>query len=254
MDLGTIIGILSGSALILTSLSIGSGGIGSFINVPSILVVMGGTAAAILIMFPLKSVLGTIKVAGNAFTVKLQSPEKTIKKLVQFAEIVRKESILGLEKVKIDDAFLKRGIRLCVDGSDPKTIKKVLEIEMSKVKERHGLGQQIFEQLGAMAPAFGMIGTLIGLVQMLQNLTEPAAIGPAMAVALLTTFYGAVMANLVFIPIAKKLEIRSKDECHVKEIMIEGVTSIAKQDNPRSLKDKLDVFLAPTPKKGKRKG
>lgn len=245
MDIGTIGGILLGFGLIFTSLAMGESGIAAFFNVPGILIVFGGTIASTFIMFPMNSVLKTFKVAMNAFSIKLKSPQDTIKRFVDLSVKVRKHSVLALEKEQFDDKFLGKGIRLMTDGSKIGIIRNILTTELSLLKERHCTGQEIFEQMGSLAPAFGMIGTLIGLVQMLRTLSEPSAIGPAMAVALLTTFYGAVVANLFFIPIAKKLEQRSKEESLVKELIIEGIISLSSQDNPMVVKDKLEVFLAP---------
>lgn len=249
MDIATVIGIISGFSLIFISLALGSTGVVGFINLPGLLVVFGGTIASTLIMFPLKSVLGTLKIAMKVFTVKLDSPDMVIKKIIQLATKVRKNNILALEKEHLDDKFFAKGIRLCVDGSTPANIKVILNTELSYLKERHLLGQDVFEQMGTLAPAFGMIGTLIGLVQMLQTLSDPGSIGPSMAVALLTTFYGAVLANLVCLPIAKKLELRSKEESLMKELIIEGVVSISRQDNPLTLSDKLEGYLSPHERK-----
>ncbi len=246
MDIATLIGVILGSGLVLVSLALGSTGVMGFFNLPGVLVVIGGTVAATLIMYPLKTVLGTFKVAMNVLMVKLHSPDSTITKLLELSNKVRKDSILGLESEKFDDKFLAKGIRLCVDGTSPIIIKGVLATELDFIKQRHKIGQDVFDNMGVLAPAWGMIGTLIGLVQMLQTLSDPSSIGPSMAVALLTTFYGALMANLLFIPISIKLAQRSTEESLIKELIIEGVASIAKQENPLILKDKLNVYLAPT--------
>lgn len=244
MDIGTVSGVILGFVLIFASIAMG-GSIGGFFNLPGIFVVFGGTTASILIMFPLKTVLGTIKVAMNVLTVKLNSPSSTIKKLIELSNKVRKSNVLALEKEKIDDEFLGKGIRLCVDGTSSLLIRGILATEIDFIKERHKVGQSVFEKMGDMAPAFGMIGTLIGLVQMLQKLSDPSSIGPAMAVALLTTFYGAVLANLVFLPIAGKLEQRSQEETFIMELIIEGISSIAKEESPLILQDKLNGYLPP---------
>ncbi len=245
MDIATVVGVIAGFALILVSLALGSTGILGFFNLPGVLVVMGGTAAATLIMYPLKTVMGTLKVAMNVVMVRLHSPESTINKLLELSDTVRKKSVLELEKEQFTDKFLGKGIRLCVDGTHSSTIEDILTTELDFIKERHKIGQNVFENMGVLAPAFGMIGTLIGLVQMLQTLSDPGSIGPSMAVALLTTFYGALLANLVFIPVAVKLEQRSKEESLLKEIIIEGVASIARGESPLILRDKLNVYLPP---------
>ncbi len=246
MDIATIVGVILGCGLVLVSLALGSTGILGFFNLPGTLVVIGGTIAATLIMYPLKTVMGTFKVAMNVLTVKLHSPDSTIKKLLELSNKVRKDSVLSLESEKVDDSFFQKGLRLCVDGTNPSVIKGVLATELEFLRQRHKIGQDVFDNMGMLAPAWGMIGTLIGLVQMLQSLSDPASIGPAMAVALLTTFYGALLANLVFIPISVKLAQRSKEETLIKELIIEGIASIAKEENPLILKDKLNVYLAPT--------
>lgn len=250
MDIATIVGVSLGLGLVIVSLALGSTGVMGFFNLPGTLVVIGGTIAAILIMYPLKTVMGTFRVAMNVLTVKLHSPDSTIQKLLELSNKVRKDSILALESETFDDDFLGKGIRLCVDGTSPSIINNVLSTELDFLKQRHKIGQNVFDNMGMLAPAWGMIGTLIGLVQMLQTLSDPSSIGPSMAVALLTTFYGALLANLFFIPISVKLEARSKEESLIKEIIIEGVTSIAKQENPLILKDKLNVYLAPTLRAG----
>jgi len=245
VDIATVIGLIAGIALLGASMSTGAGGLGSFIDVPSVLVVIGGTSAATLIMFPLKAVMTSFSTGMKAFLYQAESPADTISKMISLAAIVRKDGVLALEKQKLDNKFMGKGIRLLVDGIDPATIKGMLENEIQSVQDRHYDGAQIFEQIGTLAPAFGMIGTLIGLVQMLQTLSDPAAIGPSMAIALTTTLYGALIANLVAIPLAKKLSIRSKEETSLKTLIIEGIIAIAKKENPNLMKAKLNAFLAP---------
>lgn len=245
MDIATIFGLVAGMGLLGAAMSMGSGGIGSFIDVPSVLVVIGGTASATLVMFPLQAVLLSFKTVIKAFQQKPASHANTIKALVSLAAVVRKDGLLALEKKKIDDPYINKGVRLLVDGIDQNTIRNMLTTEVRAIEDRHQDGAQIFEQIGMLAPAFGMIGTLIGLVQMLQSLSDPAAIGPAMAIALTTTLYGALIANLVALPLAKKLSIRSKEETTIKELIIEGIISISKKENPNIMKAKLKVFLSP---------
>ncbi len=246
MDLGSTIGIIVGFILIIGSIQIG-GGLTFFINIPSLMLVVGGTIAATLITFPIGRVLGVMTVVKNAFLTKDLDPNQTIENLVGFAEKARREGILSLESAieEANDDFLKSGIRLAVDGVEPELIKDILDTELAFIEDRHKMGQAIFNSMGAYAPAFGMIGTLIGLVQMLQSMEDPSSIGPAMAVALLTTLYGAVMANLMFLPIAGKLKNRTAEELLIKEITIEGIMSIQSGDNPRIVKQKLQAFLSP---------
>lgn len=245
MDIATIIGLLAGIGLLGSAMSMGVGGISSFIDVPSMLVVLGGTSAATLIMFPLGNVLASFQTLMKAFIHKPQSPTEIIGKMIKMATLARKEGFLALEKQKITDPFMAKAIRLLVDGIDHNTIRDMLENEVSSLQDRHSDGSQIFEQIGILAPAFGMIGTLIGLVQMLQTLSDPSAIGPSMAIALTTMLYGALIGNLFAIPFAKKLSIRSKEETTIKELVIEGVVCIAQKENPNLMKAKLNAFLAP---------
>ena len=194
MDLGTVIGLVAATGLIIASMLMG-GSIGMFINIPSILIVIGGTIAATLVAQPMKKVLGAFKVALNAFTDKTPAVDETAAEFQTLAGKVRKEGILALENETFTNEFMAKAVRLAVDGVATETIRETLESEMSAMKQRHVDGQKIFKFMAATGPAMGMIGTLIGLVQMLQNLSDPSSIGPAMAVAMLTTLYGAVIAK-----------------------------------------------------------
>lgn len=246
MDLATAIGFLAGLGFLIWGIT-GSGDLSSFYNFPSIVIVLGGTVAATFVSFPLKKVLATLKVVKNAFTTKNFSPNEIISKIITLANIARKEGLLALEEAgeDIEDKFLKKGILLIVDGTDPELVRNILETELTFMEDRHGEGQAIFEAMGTYAPAFGMIGTLIGLINMLKTLDDPATVGPKMAVALITTFYGSVLANLLFIPIANKLKGRSNEEIMLKELMVEGLLSIQAGENPRIIEEKLLTFLSP---------
>ncbi len=246
MDIATIVGILSGMGLLLVSI-MSKGSIMLFFDVGSILIVFGGTIAATLINYPLADVLSVMGVVKNAFTHKAPEPSATIRDLVKFAELARREGILALENQmqEVEDPFLKQGLQLAVDGTEPELMRTILGTEIAYLQERHELGQGIFKSMGTYSPAFGMIGTLIGLVLMLANMSDPSSIGPAMAIALITTFYGAVLANLIFLPIAGKLETRSKQEVMLKELVMEGVLSIQSGDNPRIVEQKLVSFIPP---------
>ncbi len=246
MDITTFIGIISGVFVLIVAIFMG-GGLAIFINVPSMMVVVGGTFAATLINYPLPEMLRLIKVVKNAFLHKVISPVETINKLVSFAEIARKNGMLALDKElkSIDDNFLREGMQLAVDGMDPELIRNVLEVEKAFLEERHTVGQGICKAMGKYAPAFGMLGTLIGLIQMLRSLDDPTQIGPGMAVALITTFYGALMANLLFLPLAGKLETLSQQELLLKELAVEGILAIQAGDSPRIVEQKLRAFLAP---------
>jgi len=246
MDIATIVGILSGMGLLLVSI-MSKGNLMLFFDMGSVLIVFGGTIAATLINYPLADVLSVMGVVKNAFTHKAPEPSETIRNLVKFAELARREGILALENQmqEVEDPFLKQGLQLAVDGTEPELMRTILGTEIAYLQERHELGQGIFKSMGTYSPAFGMIGTLIGLVLMLANMNDPSSIGPAMAIALITTFYGAVLANLIFLPIAGKLETRSKQEVMLKELVMEGVLSIQSGDNPRIVEQKLVSFIPP---------
>ncbi|WP_461208789.1 motility protein A [Desulfocurvus sp. DL9XJH121] len=245
MDIGTLVGLLAGLGLIVGSIMFGGGALGGFVDVPSVLVVVGGTGAIVFIMFPMGVVFGTVKVAMKAFMSKPPDFHALIDQMMRLAEKARKESLVALEKVQVDDPFIKKGVQLVADGTEEGLVRAVLETEVSFMQRRHAQGQGVFKGMGTMAPAMGMIGTLIGLVKMLQNLSNPESIGPAMAVALLTTFYGAVLANVVFLPMAKKLEERSAEESLYMEIATEGIIGILHGEHPAIVKEKLLAFLAP---------
>jgi chemotaxis protein MotA len=200
-----------------------------------------------LITYPLGQVFSVISVVRHAFLFKTHAPEQIINTLVNFSQKARREGILSLEQEasEVEDTFLQSGIELAVDGTEPELIREILSTDLDKIETRHKFGQGIFSTMGNYAPAFGMIGTLIGLVQMLRAMDDPSAIGPGMAVALLTTFYGCILANLIFIPIAGKLKSRSGEELLIKELMIEGILSIQSGDNPRIVEQRLKSFLAP---------
>lgn len=255
MDIATFGGIIAGIVLLGWAMASGSSLL-IFWNPPSLMITVGGTFAATLINYPLRQMLGVVGVLKNAFFKKAMDPSEVISILVSFAEKARREGLLALEDdaQQLEDGFLQKGIQLVVDGTDPELVRSILETELAFLEDRHKAGQGIFETMGALAPAFGMIGTLIGLIQMLKNLDDPSAIGPGMAVALLTTFYGALMANLIFIPIAGKLKVKSAEEVLLKEVMIEGILSIQSGDNPRIVEEKLKAFLAPKTRKSIRNG
>lgn len=246
MDLTTILGLLVG-VFILSTAILARGEIGIFINIPSVLITFGGAICAMAIASPLSRLKGIVAVTRKAFFHSPTDPIELIGRLVRFGEIARRDGILALESAigDDDDSFLVKGVQMAVDGSDPEFIYKSMSSELEALESRHRNGQKIFEALGTYAPAFGMIGTLIGLIMMLKNLDDPSAIGPGMAVALLTTLYGAIGANLVFLPITDKLVQRTKEEMLIKEIIMQGVMSIQSGDNPRVVEQKLKIFLPP---------
>jgi chemotaxis protein MotA len=246
MDLATVIGIVSGIVIFLWAIYMG-GSLSAFINVPSALIVFGGVLAAILVNYPLAKLIDVMKILKIVFTEKQVEAGDIIKNIVSLAETARREGLLALEDAayQLKDEFLQKGILLIVDGTDPELVRNILETELAFLEERHKEGQSIFETMGTLAPAFGLIGTIIGLINMLKQLDNPSAVGPGMAVALITTFYGAVFANLLFIPIAGKLKVRSREEILLKEVMIEGMLSIQAGENPRIIEEKLNAFLSP---------
>lgn len=251
MDIGLIGGILAGFGFVIFGIMQGGTPFSSFIDPGSILIVIGGGIAATFVQYPLQDMLGI----GKVFTKALKNPEfntgQIIDKVIELANVARREGLLALEEAvdEVNDEFLKKGVMLIVDGTDPEMVKSILETELSNMMDRHSKGKGIFDALGALMPAFGMIGTLVGLVAMLQNLSDPSSIGPSMAVALLTTFYGSLFANLIWIPIGGKLEIKSAEEALVKQVMIEGLLSIQAGENPRIIEEKLKAFLSPTIRK-----
>jgi len=246
MDIATVLGVISAFGLVCIAIFMG-GGIQLFINIPALMIVVGGTLGATMINYPLKDVFGVFKVVKKALFAKNMSENELIKRFVTFAQKSRKEGILALEgEIKdVNDEFLKKGVQLAIDGLEPQEIGDILETEVDFVRSRHQLGAEIFSTMGTFSPALGMIGTLIGLVQMLQTMDDPSKIGPAMAVALLTTFYGSIMANIVCLPIAGKLRTRSKEEVLAKEMAIQGIASLSNGDNPRILEQKLQAFIPP---------
>jgi chemotaxis protein MotA len=246
MDIATIIGLASGLAMLLLVIFL-EGNLPAYINVHAILLVGGGVMATAFIMFDLRTVLGSVRVAINAFRDKTWNLEEIIVQMVKLSKLARANGILSLESAEgeIRNPFLRRGVQLAVDGNEEALIRFIMATDVSFTRERHALGQRVFRQMGAMAPAFGMIGTLIGLVEMLRNLEDPSEIGPAMSVALVCTLYGAVFANLVFLPIANKLEFRTKEEALAKQVIIEGIVSILQGANPKILKEKLESFVPP---------
>ena len=246
MDFTTLIGIASGVGLVLVAIFMG-GGISIFINIPSMMITFGGTLGATLINFPFSKVMGVLRVVKNAFFYKEISPDEVIKQLVDFATIARREGVLALEQriSSLNDPFLQKGLQLAVDGTPPETIREILRTDIDYLASRHKVGQEIFNAMGTYAPAFGMIGTLIGLIQMLRTLDDPSKIGQGMATALLTTFYGALFANLICLPIAGKLKVRSEEEILSRELIVEGILSIQSGDNPRIVEEKLKAFIAP---------
>jgi chemotaxis protein MotA len=245
-DMLSLIGIVFGFAMITISIMIDSS-LALFVSVPGIMITVGGSFAALLIHFNTEQVVGVLKTSRHIFKKKEIDYQEIIEIFTELARKARREGLLGLEDdiERFDDPFYKKGIRLMVDALDPDLIKDILETEINFTLERHEVGQKVFRAWGTLAPSFGMIGTLIGLIQMLSQLDDPSALGPAMALALLTTFYGALLANLLFIPMAGKLELKSEEEALAKYLMLEGIIGIQSGMNPRILEEKLKSFVGP---------
>ena len=242
MDIGTLIGLLFGIAVILGAI-LSASDIGTFVNVPGMMIVAGGTLASTLIKFPISHVRGAFRVAVQAFLKQGERLENLIEQATALCLVVRKRGLLALEDEPVDNEFFRKGLQLCADGHPGDFIREVMTRELEQTAERHQKGQDIFRAIGDAAPAFGMIGTLVGLVQMLVSLDDPSALGPGMAIALLTTFYGALFANLVALPIADKLALRSTQEYVTNSLIVEAVVGIQQGANPRVLHELLEAYL-----------
>lgn len=243
MDLATLIGLLAGIAIIIGAILIESS-IMDFVNFPGLGIVVVGSIFVTLIKFRLSSVAESFKTAfSTVFVEKTEHPVVLIQQVRELANIVRKEGILGLEKAEIDDPFLKRGIAFCIDGHPAEFIEELLIQELEQSIERYGVAEKVFRGIAETAPGLGMLGTLVGLVQMLNNMQEPSSVGPAMAVALLTTFYGAFIAQVMAIPLADKLHLKAQDEHRNMSLVITSVSNILKGQNPRVLTDALSAYL-----------
>lgn len=252
MDLGSIIGIVVGIGSICATILIGSG-LGLFVDLPSIMVVFGGTLAATLIAYPLGDFMTIVKVTLKVFMFKIDKPEGIIANLVDISNKARKGGLLSIEgDIKnTNDPYLAKALQMTVDGVKTADIAAIMQKKMALTRKEHKTGYSLYASMGSFAPAFGMVGTLIGLVQMLANLDDPSSIGPKMAVAMITTFYGAILANLFFIPMSGKLKTRSEEEIANMNIIYEGVISIREGEHPRLMEDKLNVYLGAA-KKGKK--
>jgi len=242
VDIATLIGLLGGFGIIIGAIATG-GDMMLFVNIPSVLIVVGGTFMVTLMQVSLKDFLGSFGIAMKAFFYHTYDSSQLIDEAIQLADVARKNGLLALENMEISNDFLERGISLCVDGHDPVLVQKMLVRDIDLTIERHEVGQKMFKNMATMAPAMGMIGTLVGLVQMLANMSDPASIGPAMAVALLTTLYGAVIANAFAMPLAIKLERASQLEKANKNLILETISGIQEGMNPRVLEQLLSTFL-----------
>ena len=252
MDLATLIGLIGGFAFVIMAMILG-GSIMMFIDVTSILIVVGGSTFVVLMKFTMGQFFGAAKIAGKAFMFKADEPEDLIAKVVEMADAARKGGFLALEEMEITNSFMQKGIDLLVDGHDADVVRAALQKDIALTDERHDFGSSVFRAFGDVAPAMGMIGTLVGLVAMLSNMDDPKAIGPAMAVALLTTLYGAILANMVALPIADKLELRKTEEGKVKSLCIDALMAIQAGQNPRVIESMLKTYLAPSKRETEKK-
>lgn len=246
MDKATIGGLLTGTGLMVLTIMLAPGAsFGAFFNIPSILMVAGGALAATCIAFPITSLLTLPRVTRKTISPQTQDLLAVITQLVEFSEVARREGILALENKaeQIEDPFLLLGVQMAVDGTDAELLEQILRSEMDSLAGRHKAGKALWATLGRYAPAFGMIGTLMGLIIMLGNMEDPSSIGSGMAVALITTLYGAVVSNLVCLPIADKLDFYSRKEMEVREIILRGILAIQNGDNPRIVEQKLKTAL-----------
>jgi chemotaxis protein MotA len=246
MDIASFIGLGAGIVVMLVTILI-SGDIAGYIDIPSIICTFGGTIAMVVFAYPFSKLKESFSALKYVFFYKAMEAEGIIKDIIDLANVARKEGLLALEEAgqALKDSFLQKGILLIVDGTDPELVRNILETELSFIEDRHKSNQSVFEFIAAMAPGFGMLGTLIGLINMLANLSDPSSLGPNMAVAIITTFYGSLIANVFCNPVITKLKIRSSEEILMKEVMLEGMLSIQAGENPRIIEEKLKAFMAP---------
>src|SRR5574344_2297028 len=251
MDISTLIGIIVGAACILIGVLTSGGSLMGIVDIPSVFVTFGGSYASLFVLAPLNEVLGVFGNMGRAFKTYNYGEKTLVPNMVALAEKARREGILALEEGldDLDDPFLKEGLRLVVDGTDGQIIRSIMENEMGQIEARHMERVNVVNQWAGFGPGFGMMGTVIGLIGMLNNLADKSSLGPNMAVALVTTLYGSMMANWLFVPMAGKLTYQNNREAKSKEMVIEGVLSIQAGDNPRILATKLLTYLDPKTRK-----
>ena len=250
MDKGTLIGISAGLGLVIVSMLMG-GGVAAFIDIPSLMIVLGGTIAATLVNFPMEDVIGVMKVTQKVIKEEIMPSSKYIDKIVDISKKARTNGLLAIEEDlnNVEEDFMKVTLQHVVNGTEDEDLRKIMDAELALMTQRHKIGQKMYSAMGTYAPAFGMIGTLMGLIQMLQNLEDPAAVGPGMALAMITTFYGALFANLFFLPMAGKLKQRSEREIQFKEMLLMGVMAIQAEESPRVIQSKLVTYLTPAERK-----
>jgi len=250
MDIATLIGIALAFGALGVSVLLEGGGFGGFVNVPAIVLVIGGTLGATVLSFPMKQMVGPPGVMKHAFMFKELDAVQVMRQIVEYARKARREGILALEQEarNTDNQFLRLGIQLVVDGTPPELVREILETEVASMRKRHGVGESIFSTMGGFAPTLGILGTVMGLVNMLARLSEPGEMGHSIAAAFCATLYGVGIANLVFLPIGNKLKLRSHHEAALYELIIEGVLALQEGDNPRVVQSKMEAFLSPKDK------
>lgn len=248
MDIASLIGFFGGIFVLLFGIINGGEGLLSYVNPPSVFITFGGTICSTIFSFPISNIRNIPKLVGIAFREHRTDLNAVIDRLIQLANKARKDGLLSLEDAarELDDDFLEKGLMLIVDGTDPELVRNMLETELDFIEERHDIGAQMFDAMALFGPAFGMLGTLVGLIAMLQNMNDPTTVGPQMAIALVTTLYGSMIANMFAQPVATKLRKRSADEMLERQIQLEGLLSIQAGENPRIIEEKLKAFLPPS--------
>lgn len=251
MDTGTIVGAVAGFSCVAVAILL-HGKPSDFLDLPGALVAFGGSFSALFIFFPARKILAAFGMVKSCLFSALPEPRAEIRRLTELTLVARRDGLIALENrlEQIHDPFLVRGLEMILDGLPPEKIEESLQIELQYIEERHAVGKKMFDHLGASLPAFGMVGTLIGLIQMLRELDDPSAIGTGMAVALVTTFYGALSANLICLPLAGKLEQRGMEETLLRELMIQGIVALAEGVTPRGVEARLKAFLDPKARQG----
>lgn len=250
MNLGTLLGLIGGTAMIVLAIYASGGTLGTYYDLASIFCTVGGSWFALMLQYGIKDAIGIMPLMGRVFQTYSFGGADLVAKLFELADRARREGILSLEEYinDLDDKFLQQGLKLVVDGTDAEIIRAIMETELNQMNDRHAKVLKMFDAWSKLAPGFGMLGTVLGLIAMLKNLEDKSRIGPNMAVALITTFYGAIMANFLFQPMMGKLAGDDAEETKIREMVIEGVLSIQAGDNPRILLVKLASYLPPTEK------
>lgn len=254
-DVATVAGVVVGFAALLVANSMEGGTVASLMNPSAALIVFGGTIGATLVSFPLERLKPVPQLMVRAFTERPLSPPELVGVFVELAEKARREGLLALEQhlERLSDPFLRKGVLLVVDGTDPEVVRTVLETEVGLIERRHHAGFSVLEAMGGYAPTMGIIGTVMGLINVLGGLEDPSELGHAIAVAFVATLYGVSSANLLWLPLASKLKAKSQDELLARELMVEGILSVQAGDNPRLVKEKLMTYVAPREREGHRK-